>query len=150
MQKPVRDAIISTVSVYLTTSLHHAYGAWIYDTPWRNHIITQGGFWLILSLAFLAVYQIWKKKAVAWIFVVFAGFFFVGAIGLYEGLYNHLLKNILFFAGISQETMQVLFPPPTYEMPNDVLFEATGMLTLVISLWCGFTFFRFIKSIRNE
>ena len=52
----------------------------------------------------------------------------IGMIGVFEGLYNHILKNAFFFAGASGNTLQLMFPPPTYEMPNDFLFEFTGVL----------------------
>ncbi|WP_394846705.1 hypothetical protein LZC95_04470 [Pendulispora brunnea] len=48
--------------------------------------------------------------------------------GAFEGLYNHVAKDAFYFAGVSMEWMLRLFPPPTYEMPNDVLFEITGVL----------------------
>jgi hypothetical protein len=47
-------------------------------------------------------------------------------IGIFEGLYNHVLKNIFFFVSASKQTLQSLFPAPTYEMPNDLIFEITG------------------------
>ncbi len=53
-------------------------------------------------------------------------------IGLYEGVYNHLFKNLLFFAGVNGQTMASLFPPPMYEMPNDFLFELTGVLQALL------------------
>ncbi len=55
-------------------------------------------------------------------------------IGLFEGGYNHLIKNALNFSGASMTLMHRLFPPPTYEMPNDVFFEVTGVLQLVAVL----------------
>ena len=51
-------------------------------------------------------------------------------IGMFEGLYNHVVKNLLYFGGASTGLTRV-FPPPTYEMPNDVFFEITGVLQVV-------------------
>src|SRR5688572_13903588 len=48
-----------------------------------------------------------------------------------EGLYNHVIKNLVYFGGASEPLMVRLFPPPVYEMPDDVLFEITGMLQIV-------------------
>jgi hypothetical protein len=65
---------------------------------------------------------------------------------MFEGGFNHAIKLLLFFGGAAPETMQRLFPPPTYEMPSDVLFEVTGVLQFVaglhaaranIALWRG-------------
>ena len=53
---------------------------------------------------------------------------------MFEGVYNHAIKLLLFFGGAAPETMHRLFPPPTYEMPSDVLFEVTGVLQFVAGL----------------
>jgi hypothetical protein len=52
----------------------------------------------------------------------------VAVIGLFEGAYNHALKNALYFAGASSTLMNLLFPPPTYELPNNALFEVSGVM----------------------
>jgi hypothetical protein len=52
-------------------------------------------------------------------------------IGGFEGFYNHVVKNALYFGGLPEAWMRSLFPPPTYEMPNDLWFEATGILQVV-------------------
>jgi peroxiredoxin len=57
----------------------------------------------------------------------------VGAIGLYEGGYNHVLKNLTYFIG-GEAQARALFPPPLYEMPRDVFFEATGVAQLPLSI----------------
>jgi hypothetical protein len=58
--------------------------------------------------------------------------------GAFEGVYNHAVKNILFLAGASIETMHRLFPPPTYELPSDLFFEATGVLQIVPAMAAGY------------
>lgn len=63
-----------------------------------------------------------------WLFILLTLLPSMCMIGIVEGLYNHALKNILFFGGASTATLQRLFPAPTYEMPNDLLFEVTGVL----------------------
>lgn len=143
-QQTTRVAL-ACAAVYATTALHHVYGAWLYATPWRNHIAYQGFTWLIISLAILGAAIFWKSRVLKWIFVLFAGFFFVGAIGFYEGLYNHLLKNLLYFAGMDLSTLHWMYPPPKYELPNDLLFEVSGVLTLAICMWCLREMIRFLK-----
>jgi hypothetical protein len=67
----------------------------------------------------------------------------IGLIGGFEGAYNHVLKDVLFFAGLGTQQLATLFPPPRYEMPNDFLFEVTGVLQTIpaalaaYSLWKG-------------
>jgi hypothetical protein len=67
-------------------------------------------------------------------------------IGMFEGVYNHLLKDVLFFSGIEMETLLALFPPPTYEMPNNFFFEFTGVLQAVLVIPIGFYLFKNAKS----
>ena len=135
----------STLAVYLTTSIHHVYGAWLYETTWRNHIAYQGFTWLLVSYGILLLAIRFKRKWIKWAFIIFAGFFFVGAIGLYEGLYNHVLKNILYFIGMDENMLLNMYPPPKYELPNDWLFELSGIITCVIAYWCLLTMIRYLK-----
>lgn len=55
-------------------------------------------------------------------------------IGVFEGGYNHVLKNVFYFAGLSPDTIERLFPPPRYEVPKDWLFELTGVLQFPLGL----------------
>lgn len=141
-----RNVALSILAVYLITSVHHVYGAWLYETPWRNHIAYQGFTWLMISYVILLISHKWNYQLIKWIFIAFAGFFFVGAIGFYEGLYNHILKNIMHFAGVNHELMVKLYPPPKYELPNDFLFEFSGIATFVICMWCLRTMINFLKA----
>jgi hypothetical protein len=63
-----------------------------------------------------------------WLYAIVAGGGFGVLVGGFEGFYNHLLKNIFYFAGAGKNTLQLMFPSPTYEMPNNFLFEATGIM----------------------
>lgn len=65
------------------------------------------------------------------VFALGAALHVVLAIGVFEGLYNHVIKNLLFFGGLPLDLHHRLFPPPTYEVPNDVIFEVTGILQVV-------------------
>jgi hypothetical protein len=69
-----------------------------------------------------------------WLFAAAAFVFPFAMIGLFEGGYNHALKNALYFGGASPELLAALFPPPTYELPDNVLFEASGVAQLVLAV----------------
>jgi len=128
---------VSWYSVVLMalTSIHHVYGAIIYHTQWRLHV-------LLVSIPVIAV-TILLSRALqrgASAAFIFRTFFVVtlapsfGFIGLYEGIYNHILKNILFFGEADTDMLMMLFPLPMYEMPNDAVFEITGILQGVIAV----------------
>ncbi len=131
----VNRSALASLAVLLLTSVHHVYGALLYRTPWRMHMVgvaavTAGGL-----LGALAVYRArpggWTGGVALAVFVLTTLGVPVGMIGAYEGAYNHVLKNVLFFGGASPELLARLFPPPTYELPNDFLFELTGVLQVV-------------------
>ena len=117
------------------TSIHHVYGAIVYHTPWRLHVLFLSIPVIILTLV-LDRLLIRKHNNL----LVFRLYWFLTLlvsiilIGVFEGLYNHILKNVLFFIGVSVGNMEKLYPPGAYEMPDDLFFEITGMLQGVIAI----------------
>jgi len=128
---------LSSAAVMLLTSLHHAYGAAIYRTPWRLHVVHVAVLaTLFISGALIAFARDPRSKlgrASLWIAVLGIAAIPVALIGAVEGAYNHLLKNILYFAGLPLSAMARLYPPPAYELPNDFLFEASGLLQVPLA-----------------
>jgi hypothetical protein len=121
-----------TFLLLLTTCIHHIYGAIIYNTPWRLHVI----FFAVpvmIAVWVLGYFYTRNPGRILWVSYLLAVLLFpVLMIGLYEGVYNHLIKNIVFpFTGNSS-FFKLLFPPPAYEAPNDLLFELTGILQALI------------------
>lgn len=135
-------------ALMLLTSVHHVYGAIRYHTPWRMHV-------LLLSIPVLVVTIILDrmikrkgfslKQAWPWIYCSVIFLVAIGMIGVYEGLYNHLLKNILYFGGLPAATMNMLFPSSMYEMPDDIFFELTGVLQGIIVIPLAVYFSRMIR-----
>jgi hypothetical protein len=131
------------------TSVHHAYGAYAYATPWRLHVvpfatiaaIAIGGLAAVLRRRgddVLGAVAFWSLAAVTLVVPVLL-------FGAFEGVYNHVVKDVLFAAGSSLETMHRLFPPPTYELPDDLLFEVTGILQVVPAAGAGYYLFVLIR-----
>jgi len=60
-----------------------------------------------------------------------------------------LLTDALYFGGTSPETMRRLFPPPAYELPNDVFFEVTGVLQLFLGYVAGLRLYRLLVARRR-
>lgn len=110
------------IALLILTILHHAYGAAIYDTPWRLHVafiaVPVAGVILMASESHAAS---WRKIAGILILI-----FPVLLIGLIEGGYNHLLKNIVYFTRGAAATRS-LFPSSLYELPDNLVFEVTGV-----------------------
>lgn len=136
-QSKVSKITLYSAVLMIVTSIHHVYGAVVYNTPWRLHALMVS---IPVLITTLVLYRIVRNKAPHlksvpyWIFFLVTLIPSAGLIGVYEGLYNHILKNLLFFGGAGKDLMQQLFPAPTYEMPNNVFFEITGIIQGVIVL----------------
>jgi peroxiredoxin len=138
--------------VLLITSIHHAYGAYIYNTPWRYHAVLVAGVTAPLIFGALAVL---RSRRSGLLRTLAQGLFVLGTLGVavlmigtFEGLYNHGVKNLLYFGGASPALMMRLFPPPTYEMPNDVFFEITGILQVVPAAVAAYYLYRMTQRPR--
>jgi hypothetical protein len=120
----------AALAVLVLTSVHHVYGAIIYDTPWRAHIVyIAAPVGLIIAVLF---YLGWSGRGTSaariatWIGALATLAFPVAAIGVYEGGYNHVVKNLAYFV-FGEGAARRLFPGEAYEMPSDFFFEATGV-----------------------
>jgi hypothetical protein len=144
---------IGSAIVLILTSIHHIYGAIVYNTPWRFHVVHPAALTtlIIAALLFLSykrsrtiVGQIAFYLAISIILIVPVSFF-----GIFEGGYNHVLKNVFYFSGAGEPLMQKLFPPPTYELPNDLFFEITGILTFVAGVAAAYFAYRLLSIWRE-
>ncbi len=149
---------IKSVSFYsnilmLLTSIHHIYGAIIYKTPWRLHVLMISIpviFVTLLAERYLLKNQAGKQGVVFWIYWLVILVPSICLIGLFEGVYNHLMKDVVFYIGLDTETLLQMFPPPKYEMPNDLIFEATGIAqAIVVMILIGF-FIKFTRNVLRE
>jgi hypothetical protein len=147
------NAGLSSIGVLILTSVHHVYGALVYHTPWRMHIAFVAVPGIVILAGALLVFRKQRGTRIGeialWIFAVVAVVFPIGWIGLFEGGYNHVVKDVLFFAGTSDTLMQRLFPSPLYEMPNDVLFEVTGVTQFPLALWAAYETYRLVRTARK-
>ena len=127
------------------TSVHHAYGALAFDTPWRWHVVPVAliAAGLLVAAASFARRAERRAAKIALAHIAVAEFLLPGpGSGVFEGLYNHAVKNALYFGGAPAQLMATLFPPPTYEWPHDLFFEASGIAqgllgALVLWRWYG-------------
>lgn len=137
--KVVQKLFRTSLSIMVLTLIHHAYGAVIYEQSFRLHVAYFTIPVILILILGFRIYQNYPSKIsgkIAFgVFMVTTAIIPVGMIGLYEGGYNHLVKNILYFGSIHQTTLDQLFPPPLYEMPNDFLFEATGIFQFILGVY---------------
>jgi hypothetical protein len=119
---------INIALMVFLTSLHHVYGAFHYDTMWRLHT-------LIVNLPLLLLVLIISRPSILsprleGIRIFITSFFWIAWVGIYEGIYNHLIKNIIFFT--TPSVYDFFFPSSIYERPNDLIFELTGLAQILI------------------
>lgn len=127
-------SFVSTALVFLLTAFHHYYGAIAYQTPWRKQVVLQGGLVLLVCFLFSYLFKRYERKIFLSFYLTLSFTVFGLAIGIIEGAYNHLTKDILYFSGLNLNTWRMLFPSPAYEIPNDFIFESTGILQFFFAL----------------
>lgn len=132
-------------ALMLLTSIHHVLGAYIYDTPWRLHILAFSIPVILLNIILNLKFR--ANKIAVYLLLAINFIITISLIGLFEGGYNHLVKNILFFSGTPAEVMVRLFPPPTYVMPGNFIFEFTGVLQAFL---CVPLLYFFVKVVKNS
>ncbi len=119
----------AALAILALTSVHHAYGAVIYDTPWRLHILhlaVPSAVFIALALYIGRSKNSATRRIAAWSAGLGILAVPVAAISFYEGGYNHVVKNMIYFT-LGEETARRVFAGELYEMPNDLVFEATGV-----------------------
>ncbi len=149
-----RALLVGALATLGLTAAHHAYGGIRYDTPWRLHGAVVA---VATSPALLALYFTYRRRpdaplgrAAAWALAAIVVAFPVLAIGAFEGAYNHVTKDVLFLAGAPRSLLLRMFPPPTYEMPNDPWFEVSGVLQVIPAAFSGLASLRFMRALRAD
>ena len=143
--KDIKRVMVWSVGTMVLTLIHHAYGAAIYDKPFRLHVAIYAIPVIVILLGtylgFEKIRSVTSKKIMLAVFLVVALLFPTLAIGVYEGGYNHVVKNILYFTGTPTDIIDQIYPS-IYELPNDVVFELTGMAQFLTGFQCGVALYR--------
>lgn len=136
-----------SVLLMILTSIHHVYGAITYATPWRLHVLFFSVPMIVVTLILDRLLAHTRDNR--WIFRLYWALTLLASIiliGVFEGLYNHVLKNILFMLRFPENEMVKLYPRGIYEMPDNLFFEATGVLQGVIAVVLITYFIRLVRN----
>jgi hypothetical protein len=137
-----KRVLASSVAVFTLTSIHHSYGAYVYGTPWRLHAVFVSGTVTLLMAVLLKVWDSSgaprRANAAAYGFVVVGLLVVFVGFGIFEGGYNHLVKDILYLSNASPELMRQWYPAGRYELPSDSFFEITGVLQIFPGALTGY------------
>ncbi|MGE3957224.1 MAG: hypothetical protein AB7H96_10940 [Vicinamibacterales bacterium] len=147
-------AALADAALLALTAVHHLYGAWRFDTPWRGHVAHIAA-WLCLLLGALLVAwwraPVWPvRMAAAAAFTMTSVIIGVAWLGLFEGAYNHGLKGLAGLASLPAPVFDRLFPPSLYEPPGDLAFEISGVLQLPAGLLAGHCARAFARAARES
>jgi hypothetical protein len=137
-----RKAVLAAAAVAVVTTVHHVYGAILYGTPERYHavFIAAAAFALIVAGEAATVARADRRPG-AWgrrVSIGVNAVVMVLLFGVIEGGYNHVLKVALHLGGASEQVMAWLYRAALYETPNDLIFEATGILHVVPAAFAAF------------
>lgn len=144
--------LASTVAVFVVTTIHHGYGAYHYHTPWRLHAAAISGAATLLMAGLLILF---RSRSVIIHSLARCGFMVLAlivpflAFGVFEGGYNHALKDLLYLLNASPKLTLRMFPPKLYELPNDAFFEVTGVLQIVPGVLTGYYLLDIVRHIRR-
>lgn len=130
------------------TIAHHVWGANLYDTPERLHAVQIAIVAMLLMLGGSAMHRVrgYTGLGVAGLWTSrVSNVTIIVLFGAVEGFYNHVLKNLLYVIGVSEGAMRVMFRSPLFEMPNDVVFEVTGVLQAATAFVAGLAVVSTIK-----
>ncbi len=132
---------MAVLATLVLTSVHHVYGARRFDTPWRAHVAHIAAwagvlFGLCLFIARVRAHRTTGRIAMTGFFVL-AIAICVLWLGLYEGGYNHGMKNLAYAVHLPGGVFTALFPASLYEQPGDWFFECSGVLQLPLGLFAG-------------
>lgn len=150
VNKRVGVAFIAQVAL---TSIHHVYGGLLYDSTFRLSMPIIAVVELPIVLGLLFWYRQNRSGVALVLFCIVAAL--VGVVlGLIHTLYGHLYKDILFLAGIPADTVRNFFlpviPNDFIYPPNDLFFEATGVLELATICLIAIFTYRLIRNWRLE
>lgn len=149
---PYLWAGVWSLAVLMMTAIHHIYGAIVYETPWRLHIVFVAvPIALVIAAALTAAY--WRRgTSVARISLGVAQIailgFCVAMIGIYEGGYNHVVSNIVFLT-YGAEAVAAVYGIGIHEVPNDAIFEITGVAQFFLALVAAWASFRLWRAARD-
>jgi hypothetical protein len=143
--REVRRVCLAAAAQAGLTIAHFAHGAQVYEDPSRTHVVAPALIGLALSLLVAGLYARRPSRAARAALVAVVGLPFVAMFGLYHGGWNHVSKLLAAAAGLSPERLESIFDSPDFALPNDIVFELTGVATFVVGLVIAFLLVRLVR-----
>ena len=130
--------------------------AYIYNTPERLHVLAISIPVIALTLFFDYLFKKQPEPRSKLLVGLYGAVILIPSlvlIGILEGVYNHIFKNLLFFSNVPEDIIKKVFfgfyDPALVEMPNDIIFELTGMLQGILTIPLAKLFIRYVSAKRS-
>jgi hypothetical protein len=134
----------------LLTIGHFVYGAHLYEDPSREHVVLPAIVFLVIAAVLGGAYR-WKPSRWAlWLLGAEVAVVDVGLFGFFHGGFNHVLKDLFYVFGTDPGRLAQIFDSPDFAIPDDALFEATGIAGLLVALGIAFLIVRLIRAAHRR
>jgi putative ABC transport system permease protein len=134
ISRPLSLLILAVSLATVAVIGHFMYGANLYDDPSREHVVAPALVIWLISVVLAGLYFWRPGPALLGLLIAEVDVFYIGLFGVYHGAINHGLKLILFFGGMDPSRLAQIFESPDFRVPDDVLFELSGLSTFVIAV----------------
>src|SRR5512142_740578 len=134
LSRAARALLLAVTAQFLLVVGHFLYGVHHYQDPGRLHVVVPAVVSMILAAALTLLLLRWPGRLLSIVLAAVVAVPFVGMFGFFHGAWGHLLKCALYFHGASTETLEDLFMSPDFTVPDDVLFELTGIATFALAI----------------
>ncbi|WP_448808784.1 hypothetical protein [Agromyces bauzanensis] len=143
----IRTAVISLVTLFAITTVHHLYGGFALGSPNRLLVPVLLLPLVASAVAALVVFRRTRSGAAVRTYATIA-LVLAGLLGIVHSAYSHLYKDVLFLTGGSAD-LYVLLNPDEHYPPDDVFFEVTGVVELGAAIVVAVTAIGLLRAART-
>lgn len=138
----------TSIALLILTALHHFYGGMVYGSA--LHVAMFSVATTFVLLAALLLHRSARNSifgsVLFWLLALFVAVL-AGLVGMPEGGYDHVLRDILYVSNASSQLMLKLFPSSYgFEPPRNAPFEITGALQFFVGLLAFYYLFLSLRS----
>ncbi len=144
--RTARALLLAVAVETAATLLHFLHGARTYHDPGRLHVVGPALAALALVAALTWLFLRRPRRLALGALALATAVPFLGVFGLFHGGWSHALKLAAFHAGASRETLERLFGSPDFAWPDDLVFEASGLLGLVAAAVVAVLLVRLVRA----
>ncbi|HET6922278.1 MAG TPA: hypothetical protein VFI16_03930, partial [Anaeromyxobacteraceae bacterium] len=148
--RTARALLLAVAVETAVTLLHFLHGARSYDDPGRLHVVGPALAALALVAALTGLFLYRPGRLALGALALATAVPFLGVFGLYHGGWSHGLKLAAFHAGASRETLERLFGSPDFAWPDDLVFEASGLLGLAAAAAVALLLARLVRQAHRR